>query len=47
MHTPPESPRTDAGLLRPGRAGVLLVVGALAATLLAPLYFGGEASFQV
>lgn len=36
----------DASWLRRGRAGVLLVVFALAATLLVPLYFGGEAALR-
>ena len=45
----PPSPRTsasEASLLRPGRAGVLLIVLALAATLLVPLYFGGVAALR-
>jgi len=46
MQAPSSSPDTDAGLPRPGRASVLLIAGALVATLLVPLYFGGEAALR-
>jgi len=45
----PLSPRTsasEASVLRPGRTGVLLIVLALAATLLVPIYFGGVAALR-
>jgi len=46
MPPPLPSQDTGAGLLRPGRAGLLLVAGALVATLVVPLYFGGEAALR-
>ncbi|HEY0231922.1 MAG TPA: lysylphosphatidylglycerol synthase transmembrane domain-containing protein [Dokdonella sp.] len=46
MQPAPPPSEFDASLLRPGRVGVLLVIAALAATLLVPIYFGGEAALR-